>query len=201
MLFSCKAGEKSIGNWDFCEFWCFFLTERARKASEIEIFANSDAFFLRSGREKHRKLRFLRILMLFSWEAGEESIRNWDFCEFWCFFLEKLGRKASEFKNYAESDAFCFFGRGDQGDRKQRKLRAEEPQGPSPWFPTAIYAQADDEGGKLGVRVQTSNVSDPTFEEAATNIMIDKALETGENGTERDYLLERFSRRWSWTGN
>ncbi len=62
---------------------------------------------------------------------------------------------------------------------------------------TALYAHADDEGGELGVRVQTSNVSDPTFEEAATNIMIDKALETGENGTERDHLLERFSRRWS----
>ena len=34
--------------------------------------------------------------------------------------------------------------------------------------------------GELGVRVQTSNLSDPTFDEAATNIMIDKALETGE---------------------
>ena len=35
--------------------------------------------------------------------------------------------------------------------------------------------------GELGVRVQTSNLSDPTFDEAATNIMIDKALETGES--------------------
>ena len=34
--------------------------------------------------------------------------------------------------------------------------------------------------GELGVRVQTSGRSDPTFEEASTNIMIDKALETGE---------------------
>lgn len=34
--------------------------------------------------------------------------------------------------------------------------------------------------GELGVRVQTSNLSDPTFEEAATNIMIEEALKTGE---------------------
>lgn len=34
--------------------------------------------------------------------------------------------------------------------------------------------------GELGVRVQTSRISDPTFDEAATNIMIDEALRTGE---------------------
>ena len=35
--------------------------------------------------------------------------------------------------------------------------------------------------GELGVRVQTSKLSDPTFEEAATNIMIEQALKTGED--------------------
>lgn len=35
--------------------------------------------------------------------------------------------------------------------------------------------------GELGVRVQTSKLSDPTFEEAATNIMIEEALKTGED--------------------
>ena len=34
--------------------------------------------------------------------------------------------------------------------------------------------------GELGVRVQSSKLSDPTFEEASTNIMLDKAMETGE---------------------
>lgn len=34
--------------------------------------------------------------------------------------------------------------------------------------------------GELGVRVQTSKLSDPTFDEATTNIMIDEALKTGE---------------------
>lgn len=34
--------------------------------------------------------------------------------------------------------------------------------------------------GELGVRVQSSRLSDPTFEEASTNIMLDKAMETGE---------------------
>ena len=34
--------------------------------------------------------------------------------------------------------------------------------------------------GELGVRVQTSGTSDPTFNEAATNIMIEQAFETGE---------------------
>ena len=34
--------------------------------------------------------------------------------------------------------------------------------------------------GELGVRVQTSGTSDPTFNEAATNIMIEDAFKTGE---------------------
>ena len=34
--------------------------------------------------------------------------------------------------------------------------------------------------GELGVRVQNSNISDPTFEEASTNVMIEKSFETGE---------------------
>ena len=34
--------------------------------------------------------------------------------------------------------------------------------------------------GELGVRVQSSKLSDPTFEEASTNIMLDKSMETGE---------------------
>ena len=33
---------------------------------------------------------------------------------------------------------------------------------------------------ELGVRVQTSGTSDPTFNEASTNIMIEDALKTGE---------------------
>ena len=33
---------------------------------------------------------------------------------------------------------------------------------------------------ELGVRIQTSKISDPTFDEAATNILIDKALESGK---------------------
>ena len=41
---------------------------------------------------------------------------------------------------------------------------------------------------ELGVRVQTSGTSDPTFNEAVNNIMIDKALETGE--TDRSLLKE-----------
>ena len=35
--------------------------------------------------------------------------------------------------------------------------------------------------GELGVRVQTSKMSDPTFEEAATNIMIETALKIGKD--------------------
>ncbi len=43
--------------------------------------------------------------------------------------------KASEFKYFVNSDAFYFFGRGDQGGiGKQRKLQAEESQGSSTWF-------------------------------------------------------------------
>lgn len=34
--------------------------------------------------------------------------------------------------------------------------------------------------GELGVRVQGGGPGDPTFEEASTNILIDKSLETGE---------------------
>ena len=34
--------------------------------------------------------------------------------------------------------------------------------------------------GELGVRVQTSGTSDPTFNEASTNIMIEDAFKTGE---------------------
>ena len=34
--------------------------------------------------------------------------------------------------------------------------------------------------GELGVRVQTSGTSDPTFNEASTNIMIEDAFNTGE---------------------
>lgn len=34
--------------------------------------------------------------------------------------------------------------------------------------------------GELGVRVQTSGTSDPTFNEASTNIMIEEAFKTGE---------------------
>ena len=35
--------------------------------------------------------------------------------------------------------------------------------------------------GELGVRVQTSKMSDPTFEEASTNIMIETALKIGKD--------------------
>ena len=89
MLFSCGAGVKSIRNWDFSGFWCFFHTELGWKASEIEIFADYDTFFLRSWREKHQKLRFLWIMMLFFCGAGAKSIRNWEFSGFWCFLLCK----------------------------------------------------------------------------------------------------------------
>lgn len=50
--------------------------------------------------------------------------------------------------------------------------------------------------GELGVRIQTSNLSDPTFDEAATNAMLDDAIKTGEidnsllNGIEDVYRYE-----------
>ena len=50
--------------------------EDAVKASEFKCFVNSDAFFLLGRGEKHQKLRFLRILMLFSCGAGTKSIKN-----------------------------------------------------------------------------------------------------------------------------